>query len=180
MTLGLKQKDLSERNSAAILESVLLGSIANLLWVRVCSRTGSVPVQASYIHLIQDLLGSRTWASLPTSTAKGTEKKMEQRTRLRQNPSLFIKTLHVLTRCGAFLSHSLRKGKKPCFDCQSLPCICFYCKLQWKCSVKSMTGEVGRGERRAHKCEAQGHKGIMVFVLSKGCASGVRRKGKGW
>ena len=74
MTLERRQKDLCERNSATILESVPLGGVVNLPWVRVYSRTGSVPMWASYIYPVQDLLGSRAWASLSSSTAKDTEK----------------------------------------------------------------------------------------------------------
>ena len=45
------------------------------------------------------------------------------------------------------------------------------------CQINDWGG--GQGEGYVHKFEAQGHNGITAFVLSKGCASGVRKK-RGW
>lgn len=129
MTLELRQQDLSEKNSATTVESVLLGRVANKDWV-----TGSIPVCTRYIHLCIRPPCRVPWASLLTSTAIATEK-MEQRARLWQKTSLFFRNFYAQTVCGIFLWYIPLKEIPGLTLTQNIFRICFHCKknLKWKC-----------------------------------------------
>lgn len=102
MTLKLRQQELSQRNSAATLESVLLDRVANKDWV-----TGAIPVWACHTHLLR-LPWQCDWASLLRAQQWPQTGKMEQRRRICQKPSLSFENVHAFVGCGAFLSYSLR------------------------------------------------------------------------
>lgn len=113
MTLKLRQQELSQRNSAATLESVLLDRVANKDWV-----TGAIPVWACHTHLLRPPWQC-DWASLLRAQQWPQTGKMEQRRRICQKPSLSFENVHAFVGCGAFLSYSLRSDTNPCSASQS-------------------------------------------------------------